>query len=53
MAFGAHSGTVTCFRHDDQKVVAGSNQTLKMWNVQNGELYNYFKALFLQTENTI
>lgn len=35
---GAHTGPVTCFQHDDQKVISGSNRTLKMWNVQTGEV---------------
>src|SRR5438045_1561482 len=32
-----HTGAITCFQHDDQKVISGSSQTLKVWNVQNGE----------------
>lgn len=33
----AHTGAITCFQHDGQKVVSGSDRTLKMWNVKNGE----------------
>jgi F-box and WD-40 domain protein CDC4 len=33
----AHTGAITCFQHDGQKVISGSDRTLKMWNVKNGE----------------
>jgi len=33
----AHTGAITCFQHDDQKVVSGSDRTVKMWNVKTGE----------------
>lgn len=33
----AHTGAITCFQHDGQKVISGSDKTLKMWNVQTGE----------------
>lgn len=33
----AHTGAITCFQHDGQKVISGSDRTLKMWNVMNGE----------------
>ena len=33
----AHTGAITCFQHDGQKVISGSDRTLKMWNVTNGE----------------
>ncbi len=33
----AHTGAITCFQHDGQKVISGSDRTLKMWNVSNGE----------------
>lgn len=33
----AHTGAITCFQHDDHKVISGSDRTLKMWNVQTGE----------------
>ncbi|KAM0754069.1 WD40 repeat-like protein [Meredithblackwellia eburnea MCA 4105] len=32
----AHSGAITCFQHDEAKVISGSDGTLKMWDVQNG-----------------
>ena len=32
----AHTGAITCFQHDTQKVISGSDRTLKMWNVTNG-----------------
>ena len=33
----AHTGAITCFQHDGQKVISGSDRTLKMWNVQTGD----------------
>jgi len=33
----AHTGAITCFQHDGQKVISGSDRTLKMWNVRSGE----------------
>ncbi|KAL1956287.1 hypothetical protein VTO42DRAFT_7460 [Malbranchea cinnamomea] len=33
----AHSGAITCFQHDNQKVISGSDRTLKMWDVRTGE----------------
>lgn len=33
----AHTGAITCFQHDAHKVISGSEQTLKMWNVKTGE----------------
>ena len=33
----AHTGAITCFQHDCQKVLSGSDRTLKMWDVQNGK----------------
>lgn len=33
----AHTGAITCFQHDGQKVISGSDRTLKMWNVKSGE----------------
>ncbi|KAI4924189.1 uncharacterized protein J4E92_007270 [Alternaria infectoria] len=33
----AHTGAITCFQHDGQKVISGSDRTLKMWNVKTGE----------------
>ena len=33
----AHTGAITCFQHDGQKVISGSDRTLKMWDVTTGE----------------
>ncbi|KAL8907425.1 MAG: hypothetical protein Q9171_005867 [Xanthocarpia ochracea] len=33
----AHTGAITCFQHDGQKVISGSDRTLKMWNAANGK----------------
>jgi F-box and WD-40 domain protein CDC4 len=33
----AHTGAITCFQHDNQKVISGSDRTLKMWDVRTGE----------------
>ena len=33
----AHTGAITCFQHDAQKVISGSDRTLKMWNIKTGE----------------
>jgi len=33
----AHTGAITCFQHDGQKVISGSDRTLKMWNVRTGD----------------
>jgi len=33
----AHTGAITCFQHDGQKVISGSDRTLKMWNTSTGE----------------
>ena len=33
----AHTGAITCFQHDGQKVISGSDRTLKMWNVATGD----------------
>ncbi|KAL9127091.1 MAG: hypothetical protein Q9217_003966 [Psora testacea] len=33
----AHTGAITCFQHDGQKVISGSDRTLKMWNVAGGD----------------
>ncbi|GAA6011667.1 hypothetical protein JCM11491_004726 [Sporobolomyces phaffii] len=36
-ALNAHQGAITCFQHDEYKVVSGSDGTLKMWDTQTGE----------------
>ena len=33
---GAHLGAITCFQHDDFKVLSGSDGSLKMWNIRDG-----------------
>lgn len=33
-----HRGAITCFYNDDDKIVSGSERTLKLWNVHTGEL---------------
>lgn len=38
----AHTGAITCFQHDGQKVISGSDRTLKMWDVTTG---NFVKDL--------
>ncbi|GAA6001194.1 hypothetical protein JCM10207_007454 [Rhodosporidiobolus poonsookiae] len=35
---GGHQGAITCFQHDEHKVISGSDGTLKMWDVATGEL---------------
>lgn len=32
----AHTGAITCFQHDEQKVISGSDGTLKMWDIKTG-----------------
>jgi F-box and WD-40 domain protein CDC4 len=32
----AHTGAITCFQHDEFKVLSGSDGTLKMWDVKDG-----------------
>ncbi|BGP46258.1 SCF ubiquitin ligase complex subunit cdc4 [Rhodotorula kratochvilovae] len=36
-SLAAHQGAITCFQHDEHKVISGSDGTLKMWDVQTGE----------------
>lgn len=33
-----HVGAITCFQHDEHKVVSGSEKTLKLWNIRTGQL---------------
>lgn len=33
-----HQGAITCFQHDEHKVVSGSERTLKLWNIRTGKL---------------
>jgi F-box and WD-40 domain protein CDC4 len=32
----SHSGAITCFQHDESKVVSGSDGALKLWDVKTG-----------------
>lgn len=32
-----HQGPITCFQHDENKVVAGSEKYLKLWDIRTGE----------------
>jgi len=34
----AHTGAITCFQHDEFKVLSGSDGNLKMWNVRDGKV---------------
>jgi F-box and WD-40 domain protein CDC4 len=31
-----HQGAITCFQHDELKVISGSDGTLKMWDIRTG-----------------
>ncbi|KAI8887290.1 WD40 repeat-like protein [Backusella circina FSU 941] len=36
-----HNSAITCFKHDDEKVISGSEGGLKMWDIKTGRhLYN-------------
>lgn len=32
----AHTGAITCFQHDEFKILSGSDGTLKMWDIRSG-----------------
>ncbi|KAK9328608.1 WD40-repeat-containing domain protein [Lipomyces starkeyi] len=32
-----HTAAITCFQHDDNKVVSGSDGTLKLWDIKTGK----------------
>lgn len=32
-----HTGAITCFQHDDKKVVSGSEKMLKLWDINTGK----------------
>lgn len=34
----AHTGAITCFQHDEFKVLSGSDGTLKMWDIRDGSV---------------
>lgn len=33
-----HTGAITCFQHDENKVLSGSDGTLKMWDAKDGSV---------------
>ena len=33
----SHENAITCFLHDEQKIISGSEKVLKMWNTKTGE----------------
>ncbi|KAF3023423.1 hypothetical protein E8E15_009347 [Penicillium rubens] len=33
---GSHTGAITCFQHDGQKIISGSDASLKMWDTRTG-----------------
>lgn len=33
----SHGGAITCFQHDEDKVVSGSDGTLKLWDIKTGQ----------------
>lgn len=35
-ALTGHTGAITCFQHDENKVLSGSDGTLKMWDTRDG-----------------
>ncbi|KAJ6501978.1 WD40-repeat-containing domain protein, partial [Mycena sanguinolenta] len=34
----AHTDAITCFQHDDSKMLSGSDGALKMWNLREGSV---------------
>jgi F-box and WD-40 domain protein CDC4 len=34
----SHTGAITCFQHDEFKVLSGSDGNLKMWNIRDGSI---------------
>ncbi|CEG64775.1 hypothetical protein RMATCC62417_01692 [Rhizopus microsporus] len=36
-ALSGHGSSITCFQHDDEKVISGSEGGLKMWDVKTGK----------------
>lgn len=35
-ALAAHTGAITCFQHDEFKILSGSDGNLKMWDIRDG-----------------
>jgi len=33
----SHVAAITCFQHDEQKIISGSGRTLKLWNIRTGQ----------------
>ncbi|KAL7422871.1 SCF ubiquitin ligase complex subunit cdc4 [Cryptotrichosporon argae] len=33
----SHGGAITCFQHDETKVISGSDGSLKLWDIRTGE----------------
>ncbi|KAK9472641.1 WD40-repeat-containing domain protein [Dipodascopsis tothii] len=33
-----HTGAITCFQHDEYKVISGSDRALKLWNIKTGKV---------------
>jgi F-box and WD-40 domain protein CDC4 len=36
-SLNGHTGAITCFQHDEFKVLSGSDGTLKMWDIRDGQ----------------
>lgn len=36
-ALAGHTNSITCFQHDDEKVISGSEGGLKMWDIKTGK----------------
>jgi F-box and WD-40 domain protein CDC4 len=41
----AHTGAITCFQHDEFKVLSGSDGMLKMWDVRSGTFVRDFLSI--------
>src|ERR1700761_3668347 len=37
-SLAAHTGAITCFQHDEFKILSGSDGTLKVWDVRDGSV---------------
>lgn len=37
-ALAAHTGAITCFQHDEFKILSGSDGNLKMWDIRDGSV---------------
>ncbi|KAI8972769.1 WD40-repeat-containing domain protein [Pilobolus umbonatus] len=36
-ALAGHGSSITCFQHDDDKIISGSEGSLKMWDIKTGK----------------